>query len=247
MKQKLGRILGLAAISSAAALALVAPAQAVVYTGVWDPAYGGAFANLGWRATADLYVPNACAAAVGTQAVNNQLFDNPPFSSRFGNVADCAALSLDNVTLYFYDQNDLSKTTLESFVLGSYGATSNDASYGEIEDQSLTSVNFVAGVPVGFETSASFRVTPSVPAALALAGGGLAAFSLTLSLNPNSVRLWYLTDGQTVSDAARREQFGEYAPEITFREANVVPEPGSLALVLAALAAAGLAVRRSRA
>lgn len=35
-------------------------AQAAAYTGTWDPAYGSAFPKLGWKGTADFYIPDAC-------------------------------------------------------------------------------------------------------------------------------------------------------------------------------------------
>lgn len=35
-------------------------AQAAVYTGVWDPAFGAPFTNLGWRGNADFFVPDSC-------------------------------------------------------------------------------------------------------------------------------------------------------------------------------------------
>ena len=55
--------LSVALVSAAATLG--GTAQAAFYTGTWDPAYGGPFPNLGWKATGLFDVPDAC-AAIGT-------------------------------------------------------------------------------------------------------------------------------------------------------------------------------------
>lgn len=43
-------------------VAAVGPAQAVVYRGSWDPAYGSALPNLGWRGEALFDIPSTCLA-----------------------------------------------------------------------------------------------------------------------------------------------------------------------------------------
>jgi hypothetical protein len=49
----------------AAGLAFSAPSQAVIYVGAWDPAFGSAFPQLGWRGEAKFFVPDACLAESG--------------------------------------------------------------------------------------------------------------------------------------------------------------------------------------
>jgi hypothetical protein len=49
-------------LSAAATLGSAGPAQAALYTGKWDPAYGTIFPNLGWEASAVFDVPGACLA-----------------------------------------------------------------------------------------------------------------------------------------------------------------------------------------
>lgn len=44
------------------AIGATGSAQAAVYTGSWDPAFGGIFGELGWGASATLNVPAACLA-----------------------------------------------------------------------------------------------------------------------------------------------------------------------------------------
>ena len=49
-------------VVAAAATLASAPSQAALYTGNWDPAYGGIFPQLGWEASALFDVPDACLA-----------------------------------------------------------------------------------------------------------------------------------------------------------------------------------------
>ncbi len=48
-----------------AGLAFTAPAQAAIYSGAWDPAFGSAFPDLGWRGEARFFVPDACRTESG--------------------------------------------------------------------------------------------------------------------------------------------------------------------------------------
>ncbi len=58
-------VLSAVLVSAAAVLGSAGPAQAAVYSGNWDPAYGAAFPGLGWQASALFDVPAAC-LALGT-------------------------------------------------------------------------------------------------------------------------------------------------------------------------------------
>jgi len=51
-----------AALMFAAGLAFSAPSQAIIIVGAWDPAFGSAFPELGWRGEAKFFVPDACLA-----------------------------------------------------------------------------------------------------------------------------------------------------------------------------------------
>lgn len=57
---------GVTTVAAAAALTCAMSAQAIVYRGSWDPAFGAAFPDLGWNGTAEFYVPDACLAMSGT-------------------------------------------------------------------------------------------------------------------------------------------------------------------------------------
>lgn len=52
--------LGAAALAAAAAITLAPSAHAAIYAGDWDPAFGSAFPDLGWRGEVDVFVPDAC-------------------------------------------------------------------------------------------------------------------------------------------------------------------------------------------
>jgi hypothetical protein len=54
-----------AAIGIAAALMWAVPAQAAIYKGAWDPDFGPAFPDLGWRGEAQFFIPDACLALSG--------------------------------------------------------------------------------------------------------------------------------------------------------------------------------------
>ena len=53
------------ALLVAAGLVCSAPSQAVIWVGAWDPAFGAAFPQLGWRGEAKFFVPDACVAESG--------------------------------------------------------------------------------------------------------------------------------------------------------------------------------------
>ena len=75
MRAHLVRVLRAAVAAVAAMLCSVAPAQAAVYDGAWDPLYGIPFSgtgslvgfNLGWSGEVQVYVPDSCALGVGTR------------------------------------------------------------------------------------------------------------------------------------------------------------------------------------
>lgn len=57
------RWLSIAALTLGAMAAV--PAQAAIYVGDWDPAFGSDFPDLGWRGEATFLVPDACLATDG--------------------------------------------------------------------------------------------------------------------------------------------------------------------------------------
>lgn len=59
-----------AACVAAAIWAACAPANAAIYTGVWDPTFGADFPGLGWRGSATFFVPDGCLQS-GTVTIDN--------------------------------------------------------------------------------------------------------------------------------------------------------------------------------
>jgi hypothetical protein len=78
------------------------PAHAIVYTGVWDPAYGAPYTNLGWRGTSEYFVPDACVPA-GTVDVSNAL-------------ACGGGAVVTSAKVEFYDINQAGQPTLDTLV-----------------------------------------------------------------------------------------------------------------------------------
>lgn len=100
---------------------LAAPSQAALYTGDWDPAFGPAFPELGWRGQATFFVPDACLARTGW------VF----------NFASCSSFGMQLVSaeVDFYDLSDPS--IQETLVFG----TASDAVLKmKIEDGALAGV-----------------------------------------------------------------------------------------------------------
>jgi len=89
-------------LAAAATLGAAGPARAAVYTGTWDPAYGGIFPQLGWEATALFDVPDAC-LAIGSGT------NIPPIGA-------CAAFDVLSAQVSFYNVADPS-TILHSYSL----------------------------------------------------------------------------------------------------------------------------------
>jgi hypothetical protein len=52
-------------VALVALLTVTPPAKAIIWTGAWDPAFGSAFPNLGWRGEATFFLPDACLAEQG--------------------------------------------------------------------------------------------------------------------------------------------------------------------------------------
>lgn len=114
-------------------LAAALPAQAAVYTGIWDPAYGAPFTNLGWRGDSTYFVPDGCELA-GTGLVDN--------------AAACDGQAIvTQARVEFYDINDSQTSTLATLIF-------------DPQSMVIGQLSYIGGVLSALETSSSAFTTP---------------------------------------------------------------------------------------
>lgn len=124
---RLARQLLAATFAGITTLAAVGPAQAVVYRGTWDPGYGPALPDLGWRGEAFFDIPAAC---LGKS------------DGLYWNAGVCAPQSILSGTVEFYKLSDPGKATLETL--------SFDASNFDVSFRMRVTNHQLAGVVGGF-------------------------------------------------------------------------------------------------
>jgi hypothetical protein len=183
MNHQLSKLIRAAAAAGLTGLAGIGTTHAAVYSGSWDPAYGPALPNIGWRATADLFVPELCGANIGSGSFNNFNFSSGTFGANC-NSNDYGAVELRNVRVEFYSLMNPAPT-LHTLSVGTF-ALGGSGDYGNVETQKISSIRFVNGVPVEFNTTYSLRrLVQDAP----IPEGGCdpsnfeCPFSLRLSLN----------------------------------------------------------------
>jgi hypothetical protein len=136
----------------------VGPAQAAIYTGVWDPTYGFPFTNLGWRGSAGFSVPNGC---------------KPPGTVDIDNDVDCGGLAaVTNAKVEFYDISQVGQPTLSTVVF-TPSATELDISTLRFVSGALTELiaTFSDSQTTGISLAA-FGVLPSTQFSLEFTLGG---------------------------------------------------------------------------
>lgn len=258
MKTCITGILKLMLLAACAASGLTGAAQAAYVEVIADPAYGAAYPGLGWRATAGLYIPDACLQRYSDR------FDADRFDLATGPAPGaitpepCTGATpadtpeLRDVRVYFYALA-APAIDLETISVGTYTA---DAPPAVADVNGLTqelvqiaidgdvSVDLTSSFPHlridDFTTSESFQFTASNPLL-----GGTRIFSLSFDRFTGAQLTEYVLEGNP--SVAGRSSFAEVRISRPISDGDYdghVPSPGSAALALAALVA--LAATRCR-
>ena len=241
MKKSFGNQVAAAEVGLAAVFGGTPPASAAIVTGSWDPAFAaGPLQNLGWLTTINFFVPTQCFAGAGGIKIN--LFGQSYFCNGLLPTPKITVLSAE-VGLYSLSTNTIvdvltfNPATLPLFLvnidpndtLNFFLATqpSSPAQGGVLSDPAFTSqlnqFNF------------RLRLAGSLPQ-LEYRSGNTGPYTIATSptLNGQSIELDDTMAGAIINTTALR----------VGQQAIPIPEPTSVALVLLALAAGGVASRR---
>jgi hypothetical protein len=161
-------------------LGLAAPAHAVVYVGIWDPEYGQPFAGLGWRGTAQFFVPDtcvptgsadvdnasACGGAAAVTAASVELYDVANPTPTLATLVFTPSTLLIDTLRYINGELTQLDTTLSDFVLPNADLSAfgvgNDTSFAlqfTLENPRLAFASECRGPncdPSGFNDNANF-------------------------------------------------------------------------------------------
>jgi hypothetical protein len=208
-------VLSVLLLGAATALGTTGSARAATYTGHYDPAYGGIFPELGWRASGLFEVPEAC------RAIGNG--NNIPISG------PCVGFDVLSAEVSFYNVAN------PGTILNSYALDPNVIVNG---------INIAGGHLAGIDTGFFDFFIPQ----LDIAGGGAFGFSLIL-FGGNQAQLIFANPAQTSPGCAFLPVPGAHCGISENAATGVfapVPEPETLALMLAGLGAIGISARRRR-
>jgi len=227
-------LLGLAAVVAAPT------ASAAIVTGSWDPALPNPpFDNLGWTTTINLKISDDCSAGPQSLPFIVNLFGRS-FGCRTNPLLSSSPFSILSAEIGIYDQTSLRLVDVLRFNKNSFTPFLLDlGADGAITFLlSLTDSDIVSGTTTVERTKDfDFRLSlPGAAPAIKYRLGTTGSF-ITDPTRPIETEFAINDDSQQVAVLANtRMEVGQ----LVFS----VPEPGSLALVLLALGAAGAAASR---
>ncbi len=231
MNTRLKNSLASGAVAAAALLGAVSPAQAVVYVGNWDPAFGGIFPNLGWKGTATFSLPTACDGLSGT-------FLNSAPGCGGG------AISILSASVDFYNVAAPS-ITLQTLNFTSPGAVTS------VTLATPLSISFVPGSTQLVGLNASFSA--GVLGTIAESKTSTDSYKFYLGFNGNTTTLGYTLENYGSFDCSPPPSssascgYSSSTPDVKFtRVTAAIPEPETYALMLAGLLAVGFAARQKQ-
>lgn len=209
-------VLSAVLLGAAAMFGGTGTAQAALYTGKWDPAYGSIFPVLGWSATAVIYVPDPCLASGDGNHLPTGV---------------CAGFDVQSAQVEFYNIANPS-SILATFNLNT--------------DVDVNGISTAGGTLSGIDTSYFSYFTPALDIAgsgvysfsLVLYGGDLAQLIYSNS-TANSPFCGSFPTANTVCGVSANPARGVFT-------LTPVPEPETYLLMLAGLGAVGYGARRRR-
>jgi MYXO-CTERM domain-containing protein len=182
-----------------------APVQAAQYVGAWDPAFGAAFPQLGWRGEATFFVPDACLG------INGIVFN--------GNACSMSGMKLLNAKVDFYKQTDPANPAFQETLF--FNTPSTNVLYVKLQNGELTAID-------GF-------FPYFVAATLAIAGAPYSEFSLLFQGDLARMAYIYSPKGGDPESGFSDANPPDGKPFITFKRVPEPGSLALGALALAAL------------
>ncbi|RVU44507.1 PEP-CTERM sorting domain-containing protein [Rubrivivax rivuli] len=236
------RPLARAATLGLAALALAPLASAAIVTGNWDPKLPSSFGNYGWTATVNVSVDPAC--AVGTQALTIVNLLGFSFGCNTATPTTAFRILSAEVGIYNYSTNVIvdvlrfNRNSFGEFIVGELQLGPN----GSIMSLVTPADSDIQGSSIVFADGFRYDFRLDLPGAdpkLKYRRDNASFLTpFTTATEPVTERRFVVDTTSTAAQvvAATRLEIGQTI--------FAVPEPGSLALALLALGAAGVAARR---